>query len=135
MPRMFERTLPVRLTQEELIERGWLLGEQRREQRSIEAEKKSANDDFKIRLETCGEESDRLARIVRDKAEPRPVQCYEKRDYKRGVVEVWRTDTGELVDSRVMSEHERQKAITDIDEAEEPEEKPEDGSEGEVVSA
>lgn len=116
MPRTFERQLPVRLTTAELEERGWSLAEERKKQRSLESAKKAAADDFKERLEANGEEIDRLAGIVHSKCEYRPVQCHEKRDYKRGVIEIVRRDTGEIVETRVMTDAERQRELREIDE-------------------
>lgn len=118
MARTFERTLPVKLTVPELVERGYMLADEQTKKRSIESAKKSANEDFKAKLETAEEEIARLTRIVHQKAEERPVKCREKRDYKRSVIEVIRLDTGEIVDSRVMTEAERQREIAEIDEPE-----------------
>lgn len=119
MAREFERTLPVQLTVPELIERGYMLAQQNDRRSDIEGDKKEANEDFKKQLEIVGTEIWRLKRIVLQKAEPRPVKCREIRDYRRAVVEVVRLDTGELVESRVMTEAERQREIGEITEAEE----------------
>ncbi len=115
MARTFERTLPVKLTVPELIERGYMLADQQVKAREIEAEKKTVADEYKASLETAGKEINRLTRIVHQKAEERPVKCRENRDYKRSVIEVVRLDTFEIVDSRVMTEAERQREIAEID--------------------
>ena len=53
-------------------------------------------------------ERDNLARIVREGKEPRFVVCQERADYRAGQVYEVRTDTGELVTTRKMTQDERQ---------------------------
>jgi hypothetical protein len=100
-------TLPCRLTDAELLERGeaLALGRGERNTRALEAKKVAA--DFKAAIEEMDAEVDRLAGIVRERAEPRPVICDLRADMERGVMETWRTDTGELVNSRVLEPQER----------------------------
>jgi hypothetical protein len=112
----FMRTLPVTLTHPELLARGEALALERWERNQVDAARKASGAGFRERLEDHDAEIDRLAGIVRDKAEPRPVECKSVRDQGRGVIEVTRLDTGEIVESRVMSELERQTRIFEPDE-------------------
>jgi hypothetical protein len=105
---VFEQKLPVRLTHDELIERGNALALERQRYNELEMAAKNAAKKAKDDLAEIDAEIDRLAGIVRAKAEPRPVRCKTARDFERGVVETMRLDTGEIVDSRVMTEQERQ---------------------------
>jgi hypothetical protein len=114
MAREFERTLPVPLSVSELIERGAMLASEQQKRDGLEIDKKAHADEIKRKIDAASKEITRLSHIVHDKAEDRPVRCRETRDYVRGVVEVIRLDTGELVESRVMSEHERQREIQEI---------------------
>lgn len=99
--------LPCRLTEAELLERGEALAIERDERNKLVAVAKATAADYKQRIESRDSEVDRLAMIVRDKAETRPVVCELRRDMERGVMETWRTDTGELVATRVLESHER----------------------------
>lgn len=116
----FTRTLPVELTQAELLDRGEALALGRGSRNEWESDRKETAARYRERLDLLDAEIDRLAGIVREKAEPRPVECRSVRDIERGVVEVVRTDTGEIVESRVMTEMERQTRMFDPDEVPEP---------------
>lgn len=107
MPKTLTLTLPVNLTQRELLERGEALALGRVSRNETASAAKAKAGEFKAQLEELDAEVDRLAGIVRDKAEPRPVVCELRPDMQRGVMETWRTDTGELVSSRVLEPHER----------------------------
>lgn len=106
-------TLPVRLTKSELLERGNSLALAREHYTRQRGEAKAAAAVAKADLEEIEGEVDRLAGIVRAKAEPRPVETRVVRDYERGVVDTVRLDTGELVRTRAMTEQERQIRIFD----------------------
>jgi len=113
MAKTFTRTLPVLLTDRELLDRGEALALERFARNHCDADRKAAAAGFKEQLEVFEAEIDRLAGIVREKAEPRPVECKNVRDLDRGVIEVTRLDTGEIVESRVMTEQERQVRMFD----------------------
>ncbi len=115
MARIHERQLPVLLTAGELIERGWSLSEEQKKKQRLESDKKASADTFKRAIETVEEEVYRLAEIVHSKSEYRPVKVKETRDYKRGVIEFVRLDTGEIVEARTMTEAERQRELLPID--------------------
>lgn len=107
MPKTLTLTLPVKLTQHELLERGeaLALGRVARNETALAAKAKAG--EYKQQLEALDEEVDRLAGIVRDKAEPRPVVCELHLNLDQGTMETRRTDTGELVSARVLLDHER----------------------------
>lgn len=102
------RTLPVRLTEDELIARGDALARQHQVVRDEELVQKGEREAMKQRLADLESEQARLARIVRDKAEPRPVECRVVFDYAGNAVQVVREDTGEVIEARAMTDRERQ---------------------------
>lgn len=102
------RTLAVALTDHELLERGDQLARAHQAVLDAKAEQKAAAERAKDTLNELEGAVRRLARVVREKTEPRDVECRIVHDYAAHSVQVVRTDTGEVVASRAMSEHERQ---------------------------
>lgn len=120
MGRTFARTLPVTLTRDELLERGEALALMRGKRNGIAYDQKASNADFKEKLEDADTEIDRLAGIVRSKSEPRPVDCTARRDMQRYVIDTIRLDTGEVIETRTMTEQERQLKVFDDDDLDLP---------------
>jgi hypothetical protein len=56
-------------------------------------------------------EVSRLARVVRDRAEERAVPIMVEPDYEAGAMNVYRTDTHEIVTTRGMTAEERQRSL------------------------
>lgn len=102
------RTLPVTLTDSELLERGDQLARAHQAVTDEEARQKTEKERMKDALGELEGAVRRLARIVRDKAEDRDVECRIVHDYLANAVQVVREDTGEVIESRAMSDHERQ---------------------------
>lgn len=106
--RRFEQMLPVRLVSDELRERGEMLAHSRQlaEQHALDAA------DIKTRLKKQAEklemEITRLATIIREKQEPRPVTVEVRLTKRTGQVEEVRLDTGEVVATRRMRDDETQ---------------------------
>jgi hypothetical protein len=69
----------------------------------------------KDELKDLRKHSQKLARQIREGAELRNVECYERPDYAGNVVHLLRTDTGEVVEERPMRMDERQGVLVDID--------------------
>lgn len=120
MARTFARTLPVMLTRDELLERGEALALMRGKRNGIAYDQKASNADFKEKLEDADTEIDRLAGIVRSKSEPRPVDCTMRRDMQRFIIDTIRLDTGEVIETRTMTEQERQLKVFDDDDLDIP---------------
>lgn len=102
------RTLPVTLTTDELLARGDGLARAHRAVRDEQAKQKAVKEEMKQRLEDLEGEVGKLARIVRDKAEDRDVECRIVHDYLANAVQVVREDTGEVIEARAMTDRERQ---------------------------
>lgn len=107
--------LPVRLTEPELRARGDELAEKVRDRRLLDEQRKDTARDYRERLEVMDEQIGELARAVRDRTEDREVNIREEPDFKRGVMQIVRLDTGETVRERVLEEGERQGNLLDLD--------------------
>ncbi len=100
-------TLPVILTETELILKGHELAEDLQELADIELRKKTAMNGFKEEIESIEVKVSDLARIVREGKEYREVEVKEERDEERMVMNTIRLDTGEIVKYRELQGHER----------------------------
>jgi hypothetical protein len=76
-----------------------------------QAEKAQAMADFKGRIERHENTMNDLGEKVRSHEETRAVECVNKPDEQRFVMELYRTDTGELVETRAMSAAERHEVV------------------------
>jgi DNA polymerase II small subunit/DNA polymerase delta subunit B len=112
--RTFERDLPVRLTREELEARGQMLALKVDERAEIEVEAKAEAAEYKAQMGDTDKEIRRLSRIVRDKSEPRPVECFEHLNFAGNEVQIVRRDTGEVVDTRAMTDADRQRNLEEV---------------------
>lgn len=105
---MKTRQLPVNLTQEEVNIRALELARRLEEISDVQAEKTEAMAGFKARFEELDKATERLGRIIRSGFEYRDVQIEERPNHEKRVVEIYRTDTGDRVDVRAMTEAEMQ---------------------------
>lgn len=99
-------TLPVKLTESEVAVRADELAER---VKAFADEKEGAKEmaaAAKERLATIEGEVRRLASVVRNKTEHRPVECREIRNEERRTMDLVRVDTGETVRYRAMTMHE-----------------------------
>ncbi len=108
-----EQSLPVKLTEDEHLDRARSLGQQDKVCGDMEADQKEKRSEMRVELDGEKAERTRLAAIVRDGAEPRPVNVTIHGDFKGSLVYTVRNDTGELVSSRAMSRSERQIRLLD----------------------
>ncbi len=102
------RTLPVELTDDELLQRGDELARAIQAVREEERHQKAQREAMKDALASLQGDCARLAQVVRERAEPRSVGCRIVHDYAANAVQLVREDTGEVIESRAMSDHERQ---------------------------
>lgn len=113
------RKLPVRLTDTELLAKSKELAARITELEDVEATKKSAVAQCKLKSDDLEAEIHDLAKILRTGREDREVEVKELRNDQARTIEVIRIDTGEIVESRPMTIHELQKPLF---ESEEPKE-------------
>jgi hypothetical protein len=77
----------------------------------LEDEKKSVVSQFKSQIEALQADANRFSGYVRDGFHFTQVSIVTRRDYRRGVFEQIRTDTGEVYNSRTLTAAERQQAL------------------------
>lgn len=108
MSRRILKDLPVRLTEEEILERG------RRQARTVEIlkqtqdEKKAVTSDLGAKEKLLTADLQLLARVITSGQEWRQVECEESVDFRAAVVRIVRCDTGEEVTCRPLTAKERQ---------------------------
>ncbi|MGE0463439.1 MAG: hypothetical protein AB7Q16_18915 [Vicinamibacterales bacterium] len=102
------RSLPVTLTEAELLDRHQALATALDELDAEEGALARIKADYKATFEALHEEQARLRRIVKDRAEPRDVVVRHVLDVAEDVVRVVREDTGEVVETRAPTPDERQ---------------------------
>lgn len=105
------KKLPVRLSDDEVIERGKQLVENIRKTGKAESEREAENKKRKAEIEALELITSKLVDIVEKGEEDRDVECELKKDFERGVVTVVRLDTGEVVETRPMTPDERQEEM------------------------
>ena len=108
---METRRLPVKLTEDEITQRGRASAKFDRDRAALEETKKAANDEFKAKINACTESISKLSQSIMTGEEDRDVECVEERDYVRKVAELHRTDTGEVVEVRPLDASELQEKL------------------------
>src|SRR3972149_385804 len=107
----FQRQLSCQLTREEVEERARESAQLLERRDQFEDELKSAQKSGKARLTEMEAELRRLATEVRDRAVLRLTQCERRLDYDAGTVSEVRGDTGEVIQTRKMTDDEKQREL------------------------
>lgn len=104
-----ERTedLPVGLTLTELCDRGEQLAAAHARLDAHEEHESQVKSDLKATKAKHEAEIKRLAGVVRQKKEPRPVAVEVRADFQKKVVMEYRLDTGEVILERSLTKEER----------------------------
>ena len=105
-----QESLPVThiFTKEEMDQFAMEMASQLGEVEKQEFEKKLANDVFKDKIDTARSAASKAAFKHRDGKETRYLLCHKSADFDSGQI-VWRNpDTGEIVQTREMTDEERQ---------------------------
>lgn len=97
----FNLSLPVELTNDELLDRGARLAQLNSDIADHQAHAESVKKDLKARESALESDRARIASIVRQKREPREIACERIHDYDAGDQYDLRTDTGEVVNGTV----------------------------------
>lgn len=108
------RILPVELTDVEVQQKATNLAEKVEEIATTKALAKNAAANFKDRLDDLAADASRLSREIRSRTEDRAVDCEESPDYRRGMMDIVRCDTGAVVDSRQLTYEERQQELPTV---------------------
>jgi hypothetical protein len=105
------RNVPCHLSDMELLTRADELSVVVQEITAEEGRQVDVKAQMKARLTELDARKSRLAITIGRKEEYRDVPCDLFANVERGIVEVVRRDTAEVVESRAMSDDERQKAL------------------------
>lgn len=111
LSRTVVRSLPCKLTDEELLKKGTELATAVQDIATEEGRQADIKASMKAKLAEIEARRTQLAIAVSRKEEHRDVEVDIFHDFQRGVVEDVRRDTGEVVSRRVMSESERQQNL------------------------
>ena len=107
----FETLLKCVLTGDEIVERSREMAQLMSEIASDETDLKAVVQEFKSRIAGKEARLGTLARNVQNGFEFRNVPCTRHFDYARGLVEEFRSATGERISHRVMTDEERQQDL------------------------
>lgn len=105
------RNLPCRLTEGELLARADDLSVVVQETTAEEGRQTDVKAQMKARLTELDARKTRLAITIGRKEEYRDVEVEHLADLQAGTVSVIRTDTGESIETRPMTEQERQTSL------------------------
>jgi hypothetical protein len=112
---IYKRSLPCKLTPEEKMQRVEQFAIESERMAQVEIEHRRAKQEFKDKILEHGHAINGLSAAIRSGQELRPVDCEEVPDYQRGMWDLLRLDTGEFVESRGMSDAERQRDIRELE--------------------
>lgn len=104
------RSLMVSLTEAEIRSCATELARVTASQAELEDEKKAVTSGFKQKIDRCVADCRALAQKVTTKRELRDIDC-EWSPTPAGKMELTRMDTGEVIDTRKMTEEERQESL------------------------
>lgn len=108
---MATEALPVKLTDEEVLHHTRELIDALNTEDDLADKLASFKEDHKEHVTLAEAETKRLRRVVSTRTEYREVETIESHDYKRGVVELVRVDTQDIIRTRAMTESERQSPL------------------------
>ena len=104
------RSLMVGLNEDEIRSCASELARVTASQAELEDEKKAVTSGFKNRIDRCVADCRALAQKVTTRRELRDIDC-EWQPSRDGKMILTRTDTGEIIDSRKMTEEEHQQSL------------------------
>lgn len=105
---MITRKLPVRLTDEELLERGGQLADAELSYRMIDEDRKRTVAGFKEQLDATELLMKTLSNVIRGKEELRDVECVWLPNNRNLTVSLVRIDNNDTIETRPMTDEERQ---------------------------
>lgn len=107
----FLKKLPVKLTEEERLQKADECASKLVEVRDLELEKAEQAKDMKAKISRAKLRVAELKDEIRTRTEIRDVECAESRDDSTQCIVTRRLDTGKIIDSRPMDDHERQTTL------------------------
>lgn len=119
-PEPFERDLPVKLTDAELLQRGTraaqIMADIQRKNASLDAVKTTV----KAQIKELAAEAERIQSEVLQREAVKTVRCERRFVYRTGMVQEVRLDTFEVIDERSMNERERQPNLPGVSDEPKP---------------
>ena len=119
-PELITRELPYLLTPQELNNLGLEMANNVAELSDLEKHKASFMVEHKKGADEAKGQIKLLATKIRSGIETRLIECRVQKDYLAGKVLIYRNDTDELVEERVMTTEERQKYLFEQSELQGP---------------
>lgn len=120
--RKLTRELKCTLTAQELADTAENLTEALQKLERVNADLDSMRAEYKAKQKLAEAEIQQYRTRYANKFEMRPVDCIERKDFEARTVEVFRTDTGEIVDRRELTQDDIQRTFPGMCE---PDDKPE----------
>jgi hypothetical protein len=106
--------LEVKLSSDELAERGMELNRVLRKLKTLENQFEKQKADHKADVKEVENDITRLMDSLNSRTEKQTIECVEEWDYANRRVRVIRSDTKEIVSERAMAESEAQRDITEV---------------------
>lgn len=106
-----ERTLGVKLSDAERMEMGGALAEQYIGRDQVEARRKEKMSEFKAELDAIDTLIGSMSQMLHSGERDESVACERVYDYDAGTVTEYRVDTGEVLETREMTDYDRQREI------------------------
>jgi len=110
-----DRSLPVMLSRDETLDYGKKLADAHQAMTELELEEVSFKQQIKSRMAIIESEIGAKSCALRQGYEHRKVKCEITMDYDHGIIRITRTDTGKEVESRKMTDSERQLGFESIE--------------------
>lgn len=108
MKRLETRHLPCALTDRELLAKGQLSAQAVKDLRKLEDEKKAWASKYADLIKDKEMELRKLSTEIETGEEVRPVDCYVEPRWSDFMVEISRGDTGALIETRAMTDLEKE---------------------------
>jgi hypothetical protein len=106
--------LEVKLNPAEVLQRGEMLAATLGELEALDAEEREFKERLKKARAPLQSDVTQLSKVVRRKAELRPVLVETTADFERGLAVSFRVDTGEVIRERDLTAEERQGKLISI---------------------
>ena len=107
----FQRSVPVKLTQEEFVEKGKAMSREQNEMTSLTARLKEVSTDFKAKIAQKEATINSLSITISNGYEYRETDCIYFYRVKEGMKDVIRTDTGEVIATERMMAQDHQEQL------------------------
>ncbi len=105
---LFTKTQPVKLTPEEIVEHGDALAKANIDHEQAEKDKANITKQFASKIAGLEASIASHSMFITTKEEWRDVDCQWRFDFKSGIKDLIRTDTGECIESQNVTDNDRQ---------------------------